>query len=860
MTPVDPLLAMEDRVRTEAQVSDASYCDSVLNEAEMLVRHLAAVLVALLPGDTHRDVRYRFEHDLLRASGVGEWARAIQSLVVGNLHSTLVDEAGQAGLDVVQLTQKVDPSDWRHEVVASLRACLTLIGADPPSSRKGSRLLDFFVEFPELRNKMDAHGAPTSSTKASIAAELSPCLEMLRSELSLFEMPLVDVQADLAEGRPVVRAVTVSASQESREVAKANLSASHFSPGLYVVAGDRVRRVVLAAADSDLRDFYYANGAYKAKDGTGEFLSYITGNRCRRVVEDWSAAPTPEAGSETAGLRHLVERRGSYTNAPLVGRSYVERAEVQDELRRAIDDERRFIITLKGRGGVGKTSLALRMVDELCKEGSFDLILWFSARDIDLRQSSSLRVRPEVVSLADVDSRARGLLEEIGYSVEQGESVLGRALNTKEIGRVLWVFDNFETLHDPIEVFSLLDNLVREPHKILITTRHRESRGDFPIEVPGMLRSEFELLVDEECDRLGIGSVAIDRDDLFRISDGHPYVTKVLLGEIREHPRRKPKIALERREDLLESLFERTFDRLGEASRHAFMVLCSWRSDVPQVALEVAINGLEQPPIDVEEAIEQLSLNSLIDLHVVDGETWVHVPFPSWIFGSRKLQTDPRRVDVLLQSEVLQLFGPIDMKRRQSGLTEPAGRFWKTARLQVEGDEWSVWRPRVERLAREVPALWIELGDRYDELGNSTEAIKCYRRLLDVQDSALAWLQLARLYESIGDDSAALNAWVQRALDPTATIDDVSHAANKVNGWIRRTRVALDRQERRLLVEPLIAVMEARLSEATALDCSRLAWLCHNVGDVSAGIRAAERGLVIDPAEEHCQKYVDRYR
>jgi hypothetical protein len=84
----------------------------------MLIRHLGGILVALLPTRSHRDVRYRFEYDLIRASGVGVWSSAVQKIVVGNLHSTVAEEARRAELDIVQLSQKVQEDDWRFSVVA----------------------------------------------------------------------------------------------------------------------------------------------------------------------------------------------------------------------------------------------------------------------------------------------------------------------------------------------------------------------------------------------------------------------------------------------------------------------------------------------------------------------------------------------------------------------------------------------------------------------------------------------------------------------------------------------------------------------------------------------------------------------
>ena len=74
---------------------------------------------------------------------------------------------------------------------------------------------------------------------------------------------------------------------------------------------------------------------------------------------DRLARPTLEAGSKSAGLAALAERDRSYMNAPTLANGYIGRREVQRELKEAISDDCRYIVTLKGRRGVGKTRAQL---------------------------------------------------------------------------------------------------------------------------------------------------------------------------------------------------------------------------------------------------------------------------------------------------------------------------------------------------------------------------------------------------------------------------------------------------------------------------------------------------------------------
>ena len=99
----------------------------------------------------------------------------------------------------------------------------------------------------------------------------------------------------------------------------------------------------------------------------------------------------------------------------------------------------------------------------------------------------------------------------------------------------LFVFDNFETVTDPAELFRWIEAAVRNPNKVVITTRERAFRGDYPIEVGGMLEDEFSKLVRGTARQLGVEGLVTDEfvGEAYRESGGHPYVAKILIGEVR---------------------------------------------------------------------------------------------------------------------------------------------------------------------------------------------------------------------------------------------------------------------------------------------------------------------------------------
>ena len=100
---------------------------------------------------------------------------------------------------------------------------------------------------------------------------------------------------------------------------------------------------------------------------------------------------SPQSGSLR---RHGARKRGDlhpvgtlWANLPPPPETYIKRVELEDKLIALLANDRHPIVTLVGRGGIGKTSVALRVLHEMSASNRFGAMLWFSARDIDLTQA-----------------------------------------------------------------------------------------------------------------------------------------------------------------------------------------------------------------------------------------------------------------------------------------------------------------------------------------------------------------------------------------------------------------------------------------------------------------------------------------
>lgn len=68
----------------------------------------------------------------------------------------------------------------------------------------------------------------------------------------------------------------------------------------------------------------------------------------------------------------------------------------------------------------------------------------------------------------------------------------------------------------------------------------------------------------------------------------------------------------------------------------------------------------------------------------------------------------------------------------------------------------------------------------------------------------------------------------------------------------------MDVEERSALFKPMASLMEAHVSEASATDLSRLAWLHLHSGDGPRALYIADLGHEREPDNIHCQRLVTK--
>ena len=649
---------------------------------------------------------------------------------------------------------------------------------------------------------------------------------------------------------------------------------THSLPDGVYIQYDEPRRVALIDTDVDLTDFKVANGGFSGKKY--ELLSYTTDDRELADATPYMAPSTALPRSETHGYEQLEPQGKAFGNIPPALPDYVPRPELEAEIGRVLADDRHPVITLAGRGGIGKTSTALQVLHQVADSGQFFTIIWFSSRDIDLLPQGPKLVQPRILTVADIANVYADLVhsaEERSSKMVTSVDRLGQALGDK-LTKIptLFVFDNFETVRHPVEMYQWLDTYIRLPNKVLITTRLRDFRGDYPIEVGGMTESEFAILVERTASRLRIAEILTPDylRHLFEECDGHPYVAKILLGEVALKGRLvQVEQLMANKDEVLDALFERTYSQLPPAAQRVFLTLSNWRSTVPQLALEATLLRPENEKLDVPQALNALLLSSMIQaVPSSDGEWFLQVPLAASLFGKRKLTTSPLRTAVEADTKILHEFGAGRATDIARGLAPRVRKLFSHVATRVQDGEVGALEsalPILEYVARRYPPGWLELADLYaetdDVASDKSRSLAALERYVEARpDDRNGWIRLAALRREAGDQFGALEAQIELACQKRTPFPDVSNTANRMNSFFREGSTKLGSTEKRVMLERLRDVMVRRIAEANATDCSRLAWLCVQLGDVPAAHAYVSRGLNMEPENEHCRALTERLR
>lgn len=731
--------------------------------AEAAIKSVGVVLVAGLQS-VAPDQAYRAAYTLVRADGLGQWDTAIRD--AGKIHAGFLPHELSTMREWATRRRTKAQDFWLRESLDSMNALFRRLGVRLSYGEHQRTALDLISALIAARNKTKAHGAVEPEFYAEATGSYVRAISSLIRNCPAFEWDWCNATRGRGD-RPVMVQLRGESPRRMSEAEpgtelEAQLGVSFLPPD----SKHWIPCSTLLKCDANCSKFYLPNGSYR-RDGAAEFIDYASGHvksvDCSTLLQP--PARLPE--SETHGTSTLEVRSNALDNLPSERRGYIERPLLEEELELRLLDANHTIITLHGRGGIGKTWLALHMAQRLATstDPPFEQIVWFSARDLDLRPTGPSPVQQDVVDLGAI-ATLYGRLLGGNASLETLAAALQTPDALSQTG-TLFIFDNFETLADTTGIHKFLDTHTHIPNKVLITSRERAFKADFPIDVGGMEPSEAQRMVADAARELSIEGIVDDKafHSIYAYTEGHPYAMRMLVGEIAKRRKLVPLPQLmTNRDDVLDAVFERSFDQLSDGGRRVFLTIANWRSTVSGLALTVVLG---QHDLDVETGLDECLRLSLVaeQSRIGDSESYL-APQLARLFGQKKLTGDPDRLLIEDDLFVLQGFGDMELQERQ-GLTleDQVARFvqWCFDSSQEAGpDLVARYNRDIELVAKQWPPAWLSLADfRYQhKLGKRQVELATRSAVEEMPFNTDAWRRRAFYARAAGDDSAEIAALI----------------------------------------------------------------------------------------------------
>lgn len=180
---LNPIKRIIERVENERRESDIAYFNSLIYLGEMVTKLVVAGMVAAIKDDKDR-LRYGQLHALIRADGIGDWARQLDQVLTGPPSQFLTDEAR---FEQRQLTQKFRSGNWQYEAVEHIHQCCAIIQSDCEDLPGKLSLSRAFHLFAQLRNKSPrGHGATSHGDLTEACPFLAAGFNLIIDNFQIF--------------------------------------------------------------------------------------------------------------------------------------------------------------------------------------------------------------------------------------------------------------------------------------------------------------------------------------------------------------------------------------------------------------------------------------------------------------------------------------------------------------------------------------------------------------------------------------------------------------------------------------------------------------------------------------------------
>lgn len=296
---------------------------------------------------------------------------------------------------------------------------------------------------------------------------------------------------------------------------------------------------------------------------------------------------------------------------------FVGRHDDEEKIIKMMKSDMHRVITIAGAGGVGKSALTLKIVNDIIKnkEIEYDFVVWVSAKENKLSYLGIEDIEPTLKNyeeLLDTILSVIGLdVESYGDSVEKKEEDINILFDSCK--KVLLIIDNLETITDERIINFILDS---HPNvNFLITSRRGLGQVERRYDLKELREKDAIHLFRVICKEKGLRELQSLEDSLVRQYVKkvycYPLAIKWVLGQaaIGKDILQVVDSINEQSSDISKFCFEQVFSDLSLEAKNILYTLCLDNDSVPKGILKY-ISNLDD--VVFEDCIHDLLIVSLI--------------------------------------------------------------------------------------------------------------------------------------------------------------------------------------------------------------------------------------------------------
>ncbi|MBD2508974.1 NACHT domain-containing protein [Nostoc muscorum FACHB-395] len=333
---------------------------------------------------------------------------------------------------------------------------------------------------------------------------------------------------------------------------------------------------------------------------------------CQAVgIENWEAiAELSHADLET--IADISTPYRDWNEAPDIESFYGRNQELA-QLEEWITSQKCKLVTINGIAGIGKTSLALALVDRI--QSKFDCLIW-----------KSLQTSPSLISL--LNSLLNSFEQGVVQNIQQGTAQLIQQLQKR---RCLLVLDGLEAIFSQSENLSygqFIQQLSRERHQSCILISSREQLKNIEINtktsrclnLKGLPKAEARELLQSR----GFTGKELGLSALIQLYRGNPLALKLVTPLIQSVFGGNVAAFLSQNTlivgDRLRVILKQQFEQLSGLEQDILYWLAIWQEPVSFSRLQTHLL-ISVDPAMVLEGIVALERRSLLEKWVSDYES-----------------------------------------------------------------------------------------------------------------------------------------------------------------------------------------------------------------------------------------------